>query len=61
MDLNHRSSKTTKNEQKFKKRHFIYLYITIYFIADDHSRVVLRTMKDDGGYINANFINVRIA
>ena len=61
VDLNHRSSKTTKNEQKFKKRYFIYLYITIYFIADDHSRVVLGTMNEDAGYINANYIKVRIA
>ena len=61
MDLNHRSSKTTKNEQKFNKRHFIYFYITIYFIADDHSRVVLGTINEDAGYINANYIKVRIA
>ena len=44
-----------------KKRYFIYFYITIYFVADDHSLVVLRITNEDGGYINANYIKVRIA
>lgn len=36
------------------------IFIIYVFTADDHSRVVLGSTKDDGGYVNANYIEARI-
>ena len=37
------------------------IILFIYLILDDHSRVVLKSMKEIAGsdYINANYVNVR--
>lgn len=39
-----------------KKIYFLYTFN----IVDDHSRVVLGSTTDDGGYVNANYIEARI-
>lgn len=35
--------------------------VPIFSVLDDHSRIFLKTTaKDEGGYINANYIEARI-